>query len=497
MSFSRAIQQVKEFRTDERNFTIWNSTYEKEDSQIHSDSSCSTQKSGEGEVFAEKSFIAAPDEDMEMTCAIQRAPSSSTKTQSASAANMTIFGNDDMEMTITQSVLRKKFGSKLKSASDEADKSFVAEMTDVIPKSSIHQPINATNFGNDDMEMTTSNSFLAEKFGSKNQAKKSFVTLNKPEDDMEIPKKNITSTVQTNIDTKDEEMEMTGTQSLPLIEGKITPPHQSTIDKTLKVQEDDMQMTCRIVTDAIPKSSINQPIDATNFGNDDMEMTTSHSVLAQKFGSKNQAQNTAKKSFVTLNNPEDDMEIPKEKISSIVQTNIDAKDEGMEMTGTQSLPLVEGKITPPNQNIDKTLKVPEDDMQMTCRILTDAIPKSSNHQPINATSFGNDDMEMTTSNNFLAKKFGSKNQANQSCATLNKPEDDVEIPKENISSKVETTIDTKDEEMEMTGTQYLPSVEADDFVSSLANEIEMKKVKVDEIIPWIIVRVAQLLGMIS
>ena len=115
-------------------------------------------------------------------------------------------------------------------------------------------------------------------------------------DDMEIPKEKISSTVQTNIDAKDEEMEMTGTQSLPLVEGKITPPHQI-IDKTLKVQEDDMQMTCRIVTDAIPKSSINQPIDATNFGNDDMEMTTSHSVLAQKFGSKNQAQNTAKKLF--------------------------------------------------------------------------------------------------------------------------------------------------------------------------------------------------------
>merc|ERR1712079_216665 len=221
-------------------------------------------------------------------------------------------------------------------------------------------------------EMTTFNNFLGKKFGSKNQGNQSCATLNKPESDMKIPKENISSKVQTNIDAKDEEMEMTGTQYLPLVEGKITPPNQS-IDRTLKVPEDDMQMTCRIVTDAIPKSSINQPINATNFGNDDMEMTTSHSVLAQKFGSKNQAQNTAKKSFVTLNNPEDDMEIPKEKISSIVQTNIDAKDEGMEMTGTQSLPLVEGKITPPNQNIDKTLKVPEDDMQLTCRIVTDAI----------------------------------------------------------------------------------------------------------------------------
>ena len=75
-------------------------------------------------------------------------------------------------------------------------------------------------------------------------------------------------------------------------------------------------------------------------------------------------------------------------------------------------------------------------------------------------------MEMTTSNNFLAKKFGSKNQANQSCATLDKPESDMKIPKENINAKVQTTIDTKDEEMEMTCTQCLPLVEADDFVSS-------------------------------
>merc|ERR1712062_229474 len=302
------------------------------------------------------------------------------------------------------------------------------------------------------MEMTTSHSVLAQKFGSKNQAqntaKKSFVTLNNPEDDMEIPKEKISSIAQTNIDTKDERMEMTGTQSIPLVEGKITPPNQN-IDKTLKVPEDDMQITCRIVTDAIPKSSNHQPINATSFGNDDMEMTTSNNFLAKKFGSKNQAN----QSCATLDKPESDMKIPKENISSKVQTNIDAKDEEMEMTGTQYLPLVEGKITPPNQStIEKTLKVPEDDMQMTCRILTDAIPKSSIHQPINATSFGNDDMEMTTSNSFLAEKFGSKNQAHQSCATLDKPEEDMEIPKKNITSTVQTNIDTKDEEMEMTGT---------------------------------------------
>ena len=72
-------------------------------------------------------------------------------------------------------------------------------VTDAIPKSLIHQLINKTNFWNDDMEITT---FLVEKFGSKNQAEKYFVPLNKPEDFKEILKEKISSKVQTN----DEEM---------------------------------------------------------------------------------------------------------------------------------------------------------------------------------------------------------------------------------------------------------------------------------------------------
>ena len=113
------------------------------------------------------------------------------------------------------------------------------------------------------------------------------------------------------IDTNDEEMETTS--NLSLVEVKNTRPHQS-IDKILKDPEDDMQMTCRTVTDAIPKSLIHQLINKTNFWNDDMEITT---FLAEKFGSKNQAE----KSFVPLNKPEDFKEIPKEKISTKVQTN--------------------------------------------------------------------------------------------------------------------------------------------------------------------------------
>ena len=78
VSFS-TVSKVKEFRTDDRDFTIWNSTYEEEKSNLKTDSSdCSSQKTeGEDDVFAEKSFIAPPNDEeeqssMDMTCAVQK-----------------------------------------------------------------------------------------------------------------------------------------------------------------------------------------------------------------------------------------------------------------------------------------------------------------------------------------------------------------------------------------------------------------------------------------
>merc|ERR1719433_2200536 len=270
---------------------------------------------------------------------------------------------------------------------------------------------------------------------------------------------------------------MTGTQYLPLVEGKITPPNQSTIEKTLKVPEDDMQMTCRILTDAIPKSSIHQPINATSFGNDDMEMTTSNSFLAEKFRSKDQAQITAKTSFVALNKPEIDMEIPRENISFKVQTNIDTNKEKAEIT----LPLIEDKIAHPHQSIEKVSKVPEDDMEMTCRIQKEKIsPKIQTN-----IEKDNEEMEITgaipMTFPITKEKINSKIQTNidtnneeikmtvedkithphQSIEKMSKaPEDDMEmtcrIQKEKISPIVQPNIEQDIEEMEMTGTQSLP-----------------------------------------
>ena len=92
------------------------------------------------------------------------------------------------------------------------------------------------------------------------------------------------------------------------------------------------------------KSPIQQSINVTNFGNDDIE----------KIRSKNHSQITAKKAFIALNKPEDDNEIPKAKISSKVQTN----DEEMEMTGTESLLIkwIEEKITHPHQSLQNDIQ---------------------------------------------------------------------------------------------------------------------------------------------
>ena len=87
----------------------------------------------------------------------------------------TIFANDDMDTTLTQSVLRKKFGSK-----DNSDFNTVKSN---IPNS---RP-NTTVFGNDDMEVTLTHSDLIKKFGSKTDkmSEKNITTHEEPIEKLE------------------------------------------------------------------------------------------------------------------------------------------------------------------------------------------------------------------------------------------------------------------------------------------------------------------------
>ena len=239
-------------------------------------------------------------------------------------------------------------------------------------KSPIQQPINVRNF-DDDMEMTTSNSFLVEKIGSKHHAqitaKKSFIALNKPEDDKGIPKEKISSKVP-----NDKQMEMTSTESLLIkwIEEKITHPHQS-------IQNDTQS------------NSLKNHIESFHDGKKPFKCATCYQAFSQrsslkthfkihdheiqfykcKFCDNNFLQSNSLQSHIKTaheskkieavhekinpNISEDNKEISKEKISSKVETN----DEEMEMTGAQFLPIkwIEEKITHPHQSIDDNSKI--------------------------------------------------------------------------------------------------------------------------------------------
>ena len=162
------------------------------------------------------------------------------------------------------------------------------------------RPIDTTKFGNDDdMEMTSSNGFLAEKFGSihtagsKNQdkitAKKSVVASKVPEDDMEmtcpVPKKNLSFKVPTNIEATNDDMEITGAQPLPLaklVEKKI-PLANVDIDETFQDPQELSHEELSTKVAVTQNDMENRPINATNFGNDDdMEITASNGFLVEK-----------------------------------------------------------------------------------------------------------------------------------------------------------------------------------------------------------------------
>ena len=142
VSFSAATK-VKEFATGDKDYTLWNSTYEEERKNVSSDSS---QKSDtDSEVFlAEKTFMM--NDEMEMTDVlptVQAAhPGSSTRN------DMTVVGSEEMEVTMTNKTMEKF------SVEDANDQEVTMDFTSVVrPASSFAKQLQCSN--TDDMEMTS------------------------------------------------------------------------------------------------------------------------------------------------------------------------------------------------------------------------------------------------------------------------------------------------------------------------------------------------------
>ena len=385
-----ATVKVKQFRPDERDFTLWNSTYEEERSNLNSDSSSAHTKSDDDDdVFINKTMV--DNEDMEETEMIS-GPSvlsslhekfgSKSDTSilnpasSSSKSNKTIANIEDMEETRvipkTPNVmmsLQEKFGSRNETMSKTMVQDIEMEMTQDVrtlqAKSTEKSTNDKTMVGNDDMEETriiptTPNVMLSlqEKFGVKNTKNDA------PGNDCDK------TTKSKNNRTLISEQDMEETNVLPNIHKKS---HQN--DNKTILQDDGMEET-QIVS-KIPNVH----------------------VPTQKIESNESDKSGSSKNNLTIANVEDMEEtrvIPKtpnvmmslqEKFGSRNETLSKTMVQDTEMEMTQDARSVLAKLSDNEQsetNNDKTT-INDDDMEETR-----AIPASSHVMLSLQNQFGND-----------------------------------------------------------------------------------------------------------
>ena len=141
VSFSTATK-VKEFATGDKDYTLWNSTYEEERKNVSSDSSHKSDT--DSEVFlAEKTFMM--NDEMEMTDVLPTVqpvdPGSATRT------DMTVVGSEEMEVTMAANKTMEKF-----SVEDTNDQVTMEITALVKPASFFAKQLLPCNSTKDDME---------------------------------------------------------------------------------------------------------------------------------------------------------------------------------------------------------------------------------------------------------------------------------------------------------------------------------------------------------
>merc|ERR1712156_781000 len=421
VSFSAAAK-VKEFRRDD--LSLWNSTYEEERSNLNSDSSSAT-KSGESDVFMDKTFVG--NDDMETTEVIVKPDSAQVQaslmekfgsksskvcsnTNTTVGMDMTKVGSetlsneDEYGMEITGMIqkteanqglsLKEKFGSK---STQICSNTIVnMDMTRVGPETrdfnkSAKVTSSNCNFEGNDMEITgviskpEANqvlSSLREKFGSKSSKISPNNTVNS-----EVPL--IHQTFQTSANKTivgtDENMEMT--EAIPAVQKM-----QKSSNKKVASIEDNMEMTEAIpaILRPLKRSNSNQEVEGIN---DNIGMTGPIPPMRKPL-KKN---NTNK----TIMGNDENMEmtgiIPRlQEPSQRNKTNksLIGNDENMEMT--EAIPTIQKVMQKVNAN--ETEVNFDKNMELTGMMIP-VIPKSSQKSEvdgINKTIVGSDDhMELT------------------------------------------------------------------------------------------------------
>lgn len=320
VSFSAATK-VKEFRTDEKDLTVWNATYEEERSTLNSDSS--SQKSDDN-VFVDKTFVS--NDDMEVT-AIQTPRVRSLPKEKENEKNQTM----SMDLTIAPQVettsadalsgLIEKFGSKKDKSTTQAND---MDLTSAVPKTLIKSP-----------SMDCPNQSSMELTG----AVPSIVPTNQ-NDSMEMTKSISANMKKKMTQFKNESMEMT--EAVPSAKAG---------------NEIDME-----ITEALPNLKANKTSTLTNTS---MEMT--EAVPPMNFVHKENMpiiHNEAKNVSMEMTEAVPSVEFRENENISFKQ---DRRDDSMEMTeavprmsntGKENVPLIKQSEELRNVSMEMTEAVP-------------------------------------------------------------------------------------------------------------------------------------------
>jgi hypothetical protein len=282
---------------------------------------------------------------MEMTCAVPAVKNQMSGSNNMTTTNMTIMGNDDMELTLTQSALKQKFGTRL--TNDTLDDNV---------------------FVDNDMSMTC--------------AVPAHIRFNRETKDQKVALPKISSG-QKRSEIEDNEV------------------FSATGDKTFVAKDDDkedMEMTCAMPAVKNQKLGSTTTTNMTTMANDDMEMTLTQSALKQKFGT-----------WVTTKDALDnnDFEDNDMSMTCAVPANSGLNRETKVQkisSGPKSSKIDDNKVFSATDN--KTFVAKDDDednMEMTC-----AMPSVKNQKlgsksipTTNRTIMANDDMA-------LKQKFGTR-----------------------------------------------------------------------------------------
>ena len=384
VSFSTATK-VKEFATGDKDYTLWNSTYEEERKNVSSDSSHKSDT--DSEVFlAEKTFMM--NDEMEMTDVLPTVqpvdPGSATRT------DMTVVGSEEMEVTMAANKTMEKF-----SVEDTNDQ-VTMEITALVKPASFFAKQPPCNSTGDDMEMTSAMTTAMLQNISDNRSRNTAVKPQSVSSVTSFLSQLKSSSASTNFE---DDMEMTKPISMKETQEISIASEQR--PRSSEQNDDDMEIT-EFLT--LPTKSAK---------NDDMEMTKPVCFKIDTNQFKNEIISDEKVEKKELKCAKTTQTPPKSKVEL---------GNDMEITKPISMKEIQEINIPSKQTIAMCAENNENDMEITGFLPREMLPEKTKKDCAE-----NDDMEMTKPVCFQIESKGIANQFKEDTIAEEKEEKEKQM----------------------------------------------------------------------